>query len=351
MEPVTQYARTEDGLSIAFWSTGSGPPLIHMPWLPWSHAQLEWRNDEVRGWFEELAGFSRVVRYDGRGAGLSERAVEAVGVEDQLRDLEAVIERLGLKRIALLGVYHSGPAAITFAARHPEMVSALILWCTYARGRDYYASRRVKSILALIEDWELYTETGAHAFVGWSGEAAHDMAVIMRESVTPEVAKLFFETMGTVDCTPLLSRVDVPTLVIQPRHFPLIDLGLAQQLAAAIPDARFLAVEGDSLAPMHADLPEIVEAIRDLVQTTAEADLAESLGHAGYALTGRQIEVLRLLAEGRSNREIADLLVLSTRTVERHVLNIYAKIEVNNRAQATAFALSHGISKPRGAAS
>ena len=342
MEPQIQYAKTKDGASIAFWSTGSGPALIHLPWLPWSHAQLEWRNAEVRSWLQGLADFSRTVRYDPRGTGLSDRAAGAFDIESQIRDLEAVVTRLRLSRFALLGVYHSGPAAITFAARHPEAVSALVLWCTYARGRDYYASQRVQSILALLDDWELYTETGAHAFVGWSaGDIAHDMAVIMRESVAPSVARACFETMSGVDCSPLLPTIRVPTLVIHPRRFPLFDQTLTQQIAAAIPDARFVLTEGESLAPMRTDLPQVVDAIRDIVLANSLHSVDAEAPPLG--LSDREIEVLRQLSAGKSNQEVAEYFVLSRRTVERHVLNIYAKINVNNRSQATAFALRYGF--------
>lgn len=308
---------------------------------------MEWRNPEVRTWLEALTGFTRLIRYDPRGTGLSERNITgSVGIEAQVRDLQAVLNRLNLGKVALLGAYHSGPAAITFAARHPETVSALILWCTYARGADYYQSERVQSILALIDDWELYTETGAHAFVGWSsGEIAHEFAEIMRSSVTPEMAKRYFEAMRQVDCCPLLPLVKVPTLVMQPERFPLADLSVARGLAASIPNARFLVVDGDSLAPMRADTSLVVGAIRELIGDARGMVEPESRARSGLDLLSvRENEVLALLASGKSNREIAELLVLSTRTVERHVLNIYGKISVSNRSQATAFALSHGLS-------
>jgi DNA-binding CsgD family transcriptional regulator/pimeloyl-ACP methyl ester carboxylesterase len=345
IEPLVQFARAEDGTSIAYWSTGIGPPLVHLSWLPWSHAQLEWRNDEVRRWLESLAGFTRLIRYDPRGTGLSTRDVPgSVGIEAQVSDVEAVLRHLKLSEVALFAPYHAGPAAISFAIRHPETVKALILWCTYACGADYYESERVQSILSLIEDWELYTETGAHAFVGWSaGETAHEFAEIMRAGATPEMAKRYFEAMRDVDCRPQLSQLNVPTLVMHPRRFPLIELNVAQDLASSISGAQFLALEGDSLAPMMADMPRVLSAIRDLLgqawsaadEKTADAELA--------LLTPREREVLALLASGRSNRDIAEMLVLSPRTVERHVLNIYGKIEVTNRSQATAFALSRGI--------
>ena len=341
-----QFARAEDGTSIAFWATGTGPPLVHLPWLPWSHAELEWRNDEVRKWLEPLAGFTRLIRYDPRGTGLSLRDVAgSVGIDAQVSDIEAVLRHLKLSEVALFAPYHSGPAAIDFALEHPDTVKALILWCTYARGADYYGSDRVQSILSLIDDWELYTETGAHAFVGWSaGETAHEFAEIMRAGASPEMAKRYFDVMREVDCRAQLAQLDVPTLVMHPRQFPLIELGVAQELASNIPGAQFLAVEGDSLAPMMADLSQVLSAVHDLLERVWGVADEKAVDPELALLTPREREVLALLASGKSNREIAELLVLSTRTVERHVLNIYGKIEVANRSQATAFALSRGIS-------
>ena len=355
MEPSIRYAKTGDGVAIAFWTSGSGVPLVHLPWMPWSNIQLEWQNPEVDRWFRELAGIGMLVRYDGRGTGLSDRADPDLSLEAQVHDIEAVVDRLGLERVILVGVYHSGPAALAYAAAHPEQVVGLILWCTFARGSDYYQSPRVQSIMKLVEDWELYTETGAHAFVGWeSGEAAHRIAALMRECVTPETATAFFRMMAGIDCRDILLSIRAPTLVLHPLRFPLIDLELAKQLAAGIPEARLVTVEGASLAPTRADFAHVMRAIRDFLQVTiAPAEASAAAAGAGPepaqsvaiekrdGLTGRELEVLSLLAAGNSNREIADSLVLSPRTVERHVLNIYGKINVNNRSQATAYYLSN----------
>ncbi len=75
MEPRIQYAQTKDEVSIAYWTLGEGQPLVHMPNIPFSHIQLEWQRPEVRRWYERLAENRKVVRYDGRGTGLSERNV------------------------------------------------------------------------------------------------------------------------------------------------------------------------------------------------------------------------------------------------------------------------------------
>lgn len=135
MEPRIQYAKTSDGVNIAFWTLGEGAPLLHMP-LMFSHIQLEWQIAECRRWYENLAEKRKLVRYDPRGFGLSERNVSDYSLDAFMLDLEAVVDRLGLERFALCGPIHFGPLAIACAARKPERVSHLVLWCTYTPGQS-----------------------------------------------------------------------------------------------------------------------------------------------------------------------------------------------------------------------
>ena len=174
MEPRIQYATAADGMNIAFWTLGEGTPLVYMPIPPFSHIQLEWEIPECRAWYERLAQDRTLVRYDGRGTGLSDRDVADYSLDGQMLDLKAVVDALRLDRFALLVSSHSGPVAIAYAARHPERVTHLILWCSVARGLDYLKGPQVQARLDLLrKDWNLYTETTAHALFGWSaGEPA-----------------------------------------------------------------------------------------------------------------------------------------------------------------------------------
>jgi pimeloyl-ACP methyl ester carboxylesterase/DNA-binding CsgD family transcriptional regulator len=351
MEPRIRFTGTRDKVNIAYWSEGTGPALVHLPWQPWSHIGLELEYPDVRQWYEALWAKYGLVRYDGRGTGLSDRDVASIGLESQVLDLEAVVDRLELKRFTLLGVYHSGPAAITFAARYPDRVDGLILWSTYSRGADYYKSPRVRAIRDLLDDWELYTETGAHAFVGWSrGHMAHFVAGLMRASVAPDTARRFFEEVEQVDVSSLLPQLQVPVLVVHPRSFPLWDIDITRQMAAAIPGAHFLVVEGDSLAPMRSDAEKVTGAISDFIaanaavpSTSRQSQPAAPLDPKTWALTPQEFLMLRLVAQGKTNREIAKELTLSIRTIEHHIGNAYSKVGVTNRSQATAFVLDHGL--------
>ena len=250
MEPRIQYAQTSDGVSIAFWTLGEGMPLVHMPNIPFSHIRTEWQVRELRQYDECLAQKRKLVRYDGRGTGLSEREVADISLDAHVLDLEAVVDRLGLERFALLGAAFAGPAAIAYAALHPERVSHLILWCASARGSDLARSPRVQGLAALVDkDWELFTETMAQAMLGWSGEPARQYAAYIRESVTQEVAQAMLRASSETDVTALLPRVKVPTLVVQRRQLAFPELSVARELAAHIRDARLVILEGAAYDP------------------------------------------------------------------------------------------------------
>ena len=153
MEPRIQYAKTEDGVSIAFWTLGEGEPAVWINTPPFSHIQLEWQWPVARRAYEKLAQRRRLVRYDGRGSGLSDRDDATFSLETHLLDLEAVVGALGLQRLALLAYGDAGPVAIAYAAQHPEKVTHLVLWATYAQS-GFEDEPDVQGLLALLDrDW------------------------------------------------------------------------------------------------------------------------------------------------------------------------------------------------------
>ncbi len=273
MEPRIQYAQTADGVSIAFRTIGEGKPLVIMPNLPFSHIQLEWQIPEYRHWYERLAEGRKVVRYDGRGNGLSERDVPGFSLDAFVMDLEAVVEKLGLDTFALFASIHAGPAGITYAARRPERVSRLLLWATYARNSDYMRAAQMRTLRGLMtQDWELYTETVAHAVLGWSaGEAARQFAALMRESVTAEAAQAAYAATLGFDVAALLPEVKCPTLVLHRRQYPMLDVTIVRGLATQIPDARVALLEGSSLAPFLGDVEAAVRAVEGFLGEGEEA--------------------------------------------------------------------------------
>jgi class 3 adenylate cyclase len=276
MEPRIQYTQTEDGLSIAFYTLGDGMPLVYLPDMPLTHIQMEWQLPEYRRWNERLAENRMLVRYDGRGWGLSERDVTDYSLDVLMLDLQGVVDRLSLERFALLGTLQMGPVAIAYAARNPERVSHLVLWCSWARASDFYASPRLRALRELLEkDWELYTETMGHIIMGFSqGEPAHQAAEVYRESVTRQALRTTVAAFREFDVTDLLPRVRAPTLVLHRRQIRLFDVDVARHLASHIPDARLLLLQGDIINPSLGDMEAVASAIDEFLGQAEEAAAA-----------------------------------------------------------------------------
>ena len=269
MEPRIQYAKTEDGVNIAYLAMGTGLPFVEMPSPPWSHVQLELQVPLWRAWNERLAEQRTHVRYDHRGTGLSARDVTEISLETLVLDLEAVVDRLALEKFALFGHHITGAAAIAYAAKHPERVSQLILWCSYPRsGVEPRAQTRALSAL-LREDWETYTETLAHTVFGWSqGEEAHRFAGVMRQCSTADIARAYFS--AEFDVGDVLASVECPTLVVQRRGYQFVSIERAQELCSEIPHAQLALLEGTTGVTYMEDMEALAVAID------------EFLGEGGY---------------------------------------------------------------------
>jgi class 3 adenylate cyclase len=264
MEPRIQYAQTKDSVSIAFWTLGEGEAIVDMGTPPFSHIQMEWRLPEIRRWYERFAERHQLVRFDARGTGLSERELRVYSLDDLVMDLEAVVDRLKLSRFTLLGAINSGLPAIAYAARHPQRVPRLILWCAYARGSEFFDDTGTQALrIVLNRDWHMFTETAAHSRFGWSeGEPARRFAELIRAAVTPDMQARIMDTLSEVDVTDCLPNVKADTLVLQRE-----DRGpeVARRIAARIPNARLVLFKGGSAAPYLGDANEVWNVIADFL--------------------------------------------------------------------------------------
>jgi len=276
MEPRIQYATTADGVNIALFAVGEGAPLVQMPIGPFSHTQAEWGMAGFRAWYQRLAETQRIIRYDGRGSGLSQRDVADFSIGALLMDLEAVVDHLRLERFALLAPMLAGPVAVAYAARHPDRLSHLFLWCS-PRGDDHFGQGPMQSIQSLIKaDWALYTETLAHVFLGWSaGEPARDVAAYLRGCAAPEAAEQAVGAAIKFDVVNLLKSVKTPTVVGHRQQFSWVDLNAARVLAAGIPDAKLAILEGESLAPWVGDMDAAVNTLSEFL-TEADVGAADA---------------------------------------------------------------------------
>ena len=280
--PRIQYATTSDGVSIAYWTLGEGHPLVFMSDAPWSHIQMEWQIPELRQWYEKLAEGRTLVRFDQRGGGLSERNPQEISLDAFQRDLEAVVDRLGLETFDLLGFLDSGPVVIAYAARNPDRVSHLILWCTYATAGEYTdvpVIRGTHSLLA--QDWQLYTDTLAHVAMGWSmSDSARRAADLMREAFTAEAMERTYEAVAQYDTRGLLGQIKTPTLVVHRRGVRWLPEETSRRLASRIPDASLLILDGGSVAPFLSDWQAALDAIAGFL-----GDSAQKRAHSGVSGT------------------------------------------------------------------
>ncbi|MDO8612260.1 MAG: adenylate/guanylate cyclase domain-containing protein [Dehalococcoidia bacterium] len=273
MEPRIRYAKTSDGVDIAFWTLGEGPPLVYMPMIPNSHLQVEWQLDACRRWYERLSHGRMIVRYDNRGSGLSDRIISDYSPEALVRDLEAVVEQLKLEQFALMGLHRSGPIAVAYAADHPERITRLILWCTWARTASYMEPARFQTLRRMLNegDWQLGTETIAREFTGWSeGPLTRAVAERIRQSTTQEVYRAIVDALAEFDASSFLPQIRCPTLILHPNNVPLVPVDMARQVAAGIADARLALVDGEALFPFIGDHEAKLQAIDEFLSEGEE---------------------------------------------------------------------------------
>jgi DNA-binding CsgD family transcriptional regulator/pimeloyl-ACP methyl ester carboxylesterase len=351
--PRISYARGTDGVSLAFTVAGNGPALVFAPWVPFSNLRMEWQNPRLNAVFELLVKQLTLVHYDGRGTGHSQRDVTDLSLDAMVSDLEAVIDRAGLAEVSLLGQYNSCPHAIAYAARHPERVRRMVLFCGSARGWNAMSARQTQAMLSLIEqDWDLFADTAAHQWMGWSaGDAGRAVAETIRAAVTPQLARATMQAASAVDVTELLPGVAAPTLVLHPRDMTQIPVEVARSLAMGLPRGRLILLEGAQPVLFPEQPAQVVTMLTDFLARGIEPAETPSNGApegrrvppAADGLSARESEVLRLVAAGESNSQIARRLGLSTHTIERHVANVYRKIGARGRADATAYAIRNGL--------
>jgi len=331
---------------IAYARHGAGPPLVIATcWL--SHLQHDWQSPVWRHFLEDLGQVATVVRYDERGHGLSDWNVEDFGLESRLADLEAVIDDAGLDRFALMAMSQGGPVAIAYAARHPERVTRLMLYGSYAAAfRD-----------PTPEDLELDAAFDQMIKVGWArpdsafrrvftsmmipGATEEQMQwldELQRVSVSAENAVEARRQRGRANVVDLLPSVVRPTLVLHSQGDLMNDFEDGRFLAANIRGARLVPLDSANHIVLG-DEPAWSVFI-DEVTAFMEPDRAASPRRPGVdvaaLLSARELEVLQLAASGHDNDAIAATLVLSVRTVERHFHNIYAKLGLHGKSARTA---------------
>jgi DNA-binding winged helix-turn-helix (wHTH) protein/alpha-beta hydrolase superfamily lysophospholipase len=248
-----EFCRSADGIRIAYATVGSGPALVRASNFV-NHLEYDWDSPVWGPFLRAMATEHRLVRYDGRGCGLSDREPGSISLDAFVDDLTAVIDAARIERCALLGQYSGCPTAIAYAVRHPDRVSHLVLYAGFARGeRRRGSTQRIEQSDALLTlmhaGWgkenpafrQLFT---ARALPDGTHEETRAFNELQRIVCSPEVAVATSRAIQEIDITHLLPLLTVPTLVLHCRDDALVRFEQGRQLAAAIPGARFVALEG-----------------------------------------------------------------------------------------------------------
>ncbi len=349
VDPEDQVVRyTQHGSSPIAWSAvGQGPPLFVGGWWS-SHLELDWRNTGFRRFVSSLAGYRTVIRYDRPGVGASDRrALPARTLEEELATLEAIVDEAapGPGAIALFGGSSGSGVAALFAARHPERVRRLVLYGGYARGADLAPPAARAAMIAVIDQhWGLGSRVLADLFLpDATAEERAEFAEFQRLSASREVALASLRAVYDFDVTDQLGEVLAPTLVLHRRDDRAIPFALGKDLAGRIRTARFVALEGDDHFPWRGDADSVTrETLSFLGAPLGPAPPHGAPGGSAW-LTERERDVLRRVARGETDVEIAAHFLLSPHTVHRHIANIRTKLGVPSRAAAAAWALRHEL--------
>jgi pimeloyl-ACP methyl ester carboxylesterase/DNA-binding CsgD family transcriptional regulator len=343
-----RFCRSFDGAEIAYAVTGEGPPVVMLPnWL--THLEYQWRTVAWRPWLDALSDRYRLIRYDPRGCGLSDRNVDNVSFESWVRDFGAVVDEVGLDRFSLVGICQGGPIAIEFAARQPDRVDKLVLFGTYARGRNRRSTiplepQKAKVMLEMLElGWGQEDHSFMRVFASQfqpdgSLEHLRSWCELQRAATSAANAVQLTRVMFDLDVQESAARVRCPTLVVHADRDAAVPLEEGRLLARAIPGARFLELDSANhfLLSEEPAWATLVDALHAFLPPPAaeEGPFAD--------LTERERELLHFLARGLDNHQIGAHLEISEKTVRNHVSSIFAKLGVESRAQAIVVARDAG---------
>lgn len=345
------YCSTDDGVTLAMRSVGQGPLIIKAAnWL--GNLEADAQLASTRHWVDHLSRRHRMLWYDARGCGLSDREAPEISLDAWVRDLEAVANASGQQRFILLGISQGAAIAIRYAVRHPERVRALVLYASFVRG-VFHQGHSTKT-------QAVFNEMVRIAELGWGHDAtafrrlftAHLMPrapasvqeaydALHKDSVSGPMAARYMKAFYELDARADAAQVRCPTLVMHVSGDSLILQREGELVASLVPRARWVCVPGHNHLPLQDD-PGWPTLQREMSQFLADLEDAEGAVAASGeppALTTRQRDVLQHVARGMSDKEIARALQLSPRTVEMHVARALATLGARNRSEAVSRAL------------
>ena len=249
-----KYCRTPDGVRLAYAMSGSGSPLVKAAnWM--SHLEYDWESPVWRHVFRGLSRNYTLIRYDARGNGMSDWDVDEFSLDAWVSDLETVVDTAGVERFPLVGISQGCAVAVSYAVRHPERVSHLLLYGGFALGgkkREPQEKEKRNAMTTLMRlGWGADNPSFRQMFTGQfipggTQEQAASFNELQRRTTSPECAARYFDTVGDIDITDLLAKVTAKTLVMHVRGDLVNPIEAGRALAAGIPGARFVALQGQN---------------------------------------------------------------------------------------------------------
>ena len=247
-----KYCRAPDGVRLAYAISGSGPILVKSGnWM--NHLEYDWQSPIWGHVFRRLSREHTLIRYDARGNGMSDWDVDRLSLDAWVTDLETVVDAVGVERFPILGISQGGPVAIAYAVRNPERVSHLILYGAFALGgkKRSPAEKEMRDAMTTLmrigwgADNPSFRQMFTARFIpGGTHEQADSFNELQRKTTSPECAARYFDVVGDIDITDLLSQVKAPVLVMHVRDDVICPFDAGRQLAAGIPGAHFIALPG-----------------------------------------------------------------------------------------------------------
>jgi class 3 adenylate cyclase len=298
--PRIQFATASDGVTIAYATLGSGPPLLILPgWITHLEHLLE---DHQGAFFRRLARSHTIITYDGRGTGLSDRDVDDLSVEARLRDAEAVVARQGLERFSMFAWSQNSPVAMVYAAEHVEQVERLMLFAAFCGG--YEGTDRDEAVLrALLDLMRAEWGIGARTTMGFvhpdaDREQMTASLEFLRAAATGDVAaKILEEGFTHTDVRAYLPRIIAPTLVMHRRGDKAVDAASGRIVASLIPNSRLLMLEGDHHLPYDHDAEPVLSAIEEFLGVETEPAAPVTPSRAMAALFSSDAPVTLLFTD------------------------------------------------------
>ena len=308
MKPSIRFVKRPDDVTLAYTKFGKGPALVFpAPWVTSLSYIIE--DPFASHFWERVSQVATVILYDKHGCGQSDRDRKEFTIESELADLKTVVDHLDLDKFVIWGSSLSGPVAISYAFRHPQKVSRLILYGTFANGNTLCPDEVKSALVSMVRaSWGIGSKTLADIFLpGANGEEIKSIAKFQRESATPEIAAELMELGYTVDVSELISHLKLPTLILHREGDRAVAISHGRELAAGIPNAQFKVLKGSMHPWWYGDTEEIIREVAAFIGAqellTPASDGPSGLGQKRVGENQKQIRL-----EGAETAEQATIL-------------------------------------------